>query len=170
MDTRSLAHPAPTTTRLERGAELYREHFERFSYAGGGVFVVPGGSALALTYEVTLREGVERCECADHSAPRRSVQAHHRRAHLQGEDRGVRGVRGAASPSGHVRGRGGSSHVLRGRRAVSPVRPPSRRPLKRRRRADLAMSDKARGPILPLGGGRGKEERWTGACLRRSWC
>ncbi len=70
MIDQSLARPAPTTTettRLECGAELYREHFERFSYAGGGVFVVPSGSDLALAYEVTLREGVERCECADHA-------------------------------------------------------------------------------------------------------
>ena len=31
------------------------------------MFVVPSGNDLALAYEVTLREGVERCECADHA-------------------------------------------------------------------------------------------------------
>ncbi len=66
MDTTRIAHPAPEpTTRLERGADLYRDHFDRFAYVGGGVFVVPSGTDLALAYEVTLRDGVERCECAD---------------------------------------------------------------------------------------------------------
>ena len=62
----SVAHPAPRpTTRLERGAELYREHFDRFAYAGGGVYLVPSGSDATSVYEVSLRGG-ERCECADH--------------------------------------------------------------------------------------------------------
>jgi hypothetical protein len=66
MDTMRIAHPAPEpTTRLERGAELYRDHFDRFAY-GGGVYLVPSGSDATSIYEVTLRDGVERCECADH--------------------------------------------------------------------------------------------------------
>ena len=65
MDTTTIAQPAPATTRLERGAELYRDHFGRFSYVGGGVYLVPSGSDATSVYEVTLR-GVERCECADH--------------------------------------------------------------------------------------------------------
>ncbi|MDP8952726.1 MAG: hypothetical protein M3N18_10920 [Actinomycetota bacterium] len=65
MDTRSLAQPAPTTTRLERGAELYRDHFDRFAYVGDGVYLVPSGSDATSVYEVSLRGG-ERCECADH--------------------------------------------------------------------------------------------------------
>ena len=56
----------PDTARLERAAKLFEEHFERFSYAGGSVYVVPSGSDLALAYEVTLRGDTERCECADH--------------------------------------------------------------------------------------------------------
>ncbi len=66
MDTTTIAHPAPEpTTRLERGAELYRDHFDRFAYAGGGVYLVPSGSDATSVYEVSLRGG-ERCECADH--------------------------------------------------------------------------------------------------------
>ncbi len=62
MDTTTVHHP---TTRLERGAELYREHFDRFAYVGGGVYLVPSGSDATSVYEVSVRGG-ERCECADH--------------------------------------------------------------------------------------------------------
>ena len=69
MTTTRIAQPAhpstPETARLERGAELYREHFDRFAYAGRGVYLVPSGTDLTSVYEVSLRNG-ERCECADH--------------------------------------------------------------------------------------------------------
>ncbi len=65
MIDQSLAHPAPEpTTRLERGAELYHDLFDRFAYVGGGVYLVPSGSDATSVYEVSLRG--ERCECADH--------------------------------------------------------------------------------------------------------
>ena len=68
MATRESSAPAhPATTRLERGTQLYRDHFQRFSYAGNGTWLVPSsGTDQALAYEVALRD-VERCECKDHS-------------------------------------------------------------------------------------------------------
>ena len=69
MAETSLAHPGhETTARVARAAKLFDEHFDRFSYAGRGVYVVPSGSDLAPAYEVTLRGDAERCECADHRA------------------------------------------------------------------------------------------------------
>ncbi|MDP8899628.1 MAG: SWIM zinc finger domain-containing protein [Actinomycetota bacterium] len=65
MTAPSLAHPGhETTTRVERAAKLFEEHFERFAYAGGGVYLVPSGTEATSVYEVSLRGG-ERCECAD---------------------------------------------------------------------------------------------------------
>ena len=58
--------PPHPTTRLERGAQLYAEHFGRFAHVGRGVFLVPSGSDATSVYEVILRGGLERCECADH--------------------------------------------------------------------------------------------------------
>ena len=68
MTTTRIAHPArpttPETARIERAAKLFEEHFDRFAYAGGGVFLVPSGTEATTVYEVSLRGG-ERCECAD---------------------------------------------------------------------------------------------------------
>ncbi len=64
ITTKDSAPAHPTTTRLERGADLYRDHFDRFAYVGGGIYLVPSGSDMTSVYEVSLRGG-ERCECAD---------------------------------------------------------------------------------------------------------
>ena len=65
MAETTIAHPGhETTARIERAAKLFEEHFDRFAYAGRGVFLVPSGSDLTSVYEVSLRGG-ERCECAD---------------------------------------------------------------------------------------------------------
>ena len=59
--------PAPTTTREQRGLELYREHADAIRFdAAERVWLVPstsdGGTSV---YEVTIGRKGESCECRD---------------------------------------------------------------------------------------------------------
>ena len=67
MDTRSLAHPAPTTTREQRGLELYREHAGaiRFDAAQRGWLVPSTSDGGTSVYEVTIGRKGESCEARD---------------------------------------------------------------------------------------------------------
>ena len=65
MITTESSAPAPTTTREQRGLELYREHasdivFER------GVWLVPSQHDSTSVYEVSIGRRGESCECGDH--------------------------------------------------------------------------------------------------------
>jgi hypothetical protein len=63
IDT-SLAHPAPkTTTRIDRGRQLYREHAEDIKFADG-IWYVPSQHDTTSCYEVRLGRR-ESCECQD---------------------------------------------------------------------------------------------------------
>ncbi len=65
MDTTRIAQPAPpSTTRVERGRQLWEEHAEdiRFEH---GAWLVPSGSDLTSVYEVVLGRKGEFCECRD---------------------------------------------------------------------------------------------------------
>lgn len=65
MATTSLAHPAhPSTTRAERGRELYREHAGMIRFEDG-VWYVPSQHDATSVYEVVIGRRGEFCECAD---------------------------------------------------------------------------------------------------------
>ena len=66
MIDQSLAHPAPTTTREQRGLALYREHADaiRFDVAER-VWLVPSQHDATSVYEVRLGRR-ESCECFDY--------------------------------------------------------------------------------------------------------
>ena len=67
MTEQSLAQPAPPTTRLERGLELYREHAVAIRFdAAERVWLVPSASDGGTSvYEVTIGRKGESCECRD---------------------------------------------------------------------------------------------------------
>ncbi len=67
MDARSLAQPAPTTTREQRGLALYREHADAIRFdAAERVWLVPSASDGGTSvYEVTIGRKGESCECRD---------------------------------------------------------------------------------------------------------
>jgi hypothetical protein len=66
MDTRSLAQPAPpSTTRVQRGRELYAERWAEFRFEHGSWFV-PSTTVEGRFYAVRLGP-VETCECPDYS-------------------------------------------------------------------------------------------------------
>ena len=54
--------PDPTTSRTERGLELYREHADEFLYKRGA-WLIPSETGIGA-YEVRLGP-VETCECKD---------------------------------------------------------------------------------------------------------
>jgi hypothetical protein len=59
--------PAPTTTREQRGLELYREHADAIRFdAAERVWLVPSQHDSTSVYEVTLGRRGESCECRDH--------------------------------------------------------------------------------------------------------
>ena len=66
MDTRSLALPAPPTTREERGLALWREHADAIRFdAAERVWLVPSQHDSTSVYEVSIGRRGESCECAD---------------------------------------------------------------------------------------------------------
>ncbi len=67
MDTRSLAQPAPpSTTRVERGRQLWEEHGDEIRFdPADKVWLVPSQHDATSVYEVTLGRRGESCECAD---------------------------------------------------------------------------------------------------------
>jgi SWIM zinc finger len=66
VGTRSLAHPAPTTTREQHGLELWREHADAIGFdAAERVWLVPSQHDSTSVYEVTIGRKGEGCECAD---------------------------------------------------------------------------------------------------------
>jgi hypothetical protein len=61
----SLAQPAPpSTTRVERGRQLWEEHGDEIRFEHG-VWLVPSQHDLTSVYEVVLGRRGESCECAD---------------------------------------------------------------------------------------------------------
>ncbi len=66
MIDQSLAHPAPTTTREQRGLALYREHAATIRFdAAERVWLVPSQHDSTSVYEVTLGRRGGSCECRD---------------------------------------------------------------------------------------------------------
>jgi SWIM zinc finger len=64
---KSLAHPAPTTTREERGLALYREHAAAIRFdAVERDWLVPSQHDSTSVYEVSIGRRGESCECRDH--------------------------------------------------------------------------------------------------------
>jgi len=65
VTNRSLAQPAPpSTTRVQRGRDLYAAHADGIKFEHGA-WLVPSGSVAGRFYAVRLGP-VERCECPDH--------------------------------------------------------------------------------------------------------
>ncbi len=64
MDTQSLAHPAPPSTREDRALKLYHERGDQVVAIGEGVFEVPSCSGRKV-YEVHYGGQVESCSCKD---------------------------------------------------------------------------------------------------------
>ena len=65
MTNRSLAQPAPpSTTRVQRGRDLYAAHADEIRFEHGSWFV-PSATVEGRFYAVRLGP-VERCECRDH--------------------------------------------------------------------------------------------------------
>ena len=67
MIDQSLAHPAPTTTREQRGLALWREHAAEIRFdAAERVWLVPSTSDSGTSvYEVTIGRNGASCECRD---------------------------------------------------------------------------------------------------------
>ena len=64
MATTRIAHPAPTTTREQRGLALYREHADAIRFEHG-VWLVPSQHDATSVYGVTIGRRGESCECRD---------------------------------------------------------------------------------------------------------
>ncbi len=65
MIEKSLAQPAhQSTTRVERGRDLYAEHADEITYQDG-VWYVPSEHEATSVYEVALGRRGESCECID---------------------------------------------------------------------------------------------------------
>ncbi len=62
MTNRSLAQPAPPTTRFERGIALAQEHFEEITRVAPWIWSVPSCSGAGV-HAVNLKRGT--CSCAD---------------------------------------------------------------------------------------------------------
>ncbi len=66
MDTARIPQPAPTTTRVERGRQLWEEYGEEIRFdPADKVWLVPSQSSGTSVYEVVLSRRGESCECAD---------------------------------------------------------------------------------------------------------
>ncbi len=63
MTNRSLAHPAPPTTRFERGLALALEHFEEITRIAPYVWSVPSATVATGVHAVNLKTG--ECSCPD---------------------------------------------------------------------------------------------------------
>jgi hypothetical protein len=63
MDTRSLAQPAPTTTREQRGLALYRERGDFIEMISSDFYLCPSQNGERF-YHVDYRD--ETCDCPDH--------------------------------------------------------------------------------------------------------
>lgn len=81
MTNRSLAHPAPPTTRFERGIALAQEYFEEITRVAPYVWSVPHCSGPGV-YVVDLKAGNCSCpdrtpaeECCKHETAARYVKA-----------------------------------------------------------------------------------------------
>ena len=64
MTNSSLAHPAQSTTREQRGIALYRDHADDIRHEDG-VWLVPSQHDATTVYEVVIGRR-ESCECEDH--------------------------------------------------------------------------------------------------------
>ena len=65
MATTSVAQPGhQSTTRVERGRDLYREHVAEITFEGD-IWYVPSQHDLTSVYEVRLGRRGEDCECQD---------------------------------------------------------------------------------------------------------
>ncbi len=67
MTNRSLAHPAPPTTRELRGLALYRERGDEIEPLGKGRYTVPGCAGGSYTVDLAVFGGEESCSCPDHA-------------------------------------------------------------------------------------------------------
>ncbi len=56
--------PQETTTRLERGVEVFEERYNEVEHVGGDTWSVPSSNLLIGTYLVRLGDNPS-CECAD---------------------------------------------------------------------------------------------------------
>jgi hypothetical protein len=66
MDTTRIPQPAPTTTRVGRGRELYAEHADEIRFdPADRVWLVPSQHEGTSVYEVVLGRRGEFCECRD---------------------------------------------------------------------------------------------------------
>ena len=65
MDTRSLTHPAPPTTRLERGLKLFEEHGHLIEEEVAPDFYLCPAQDGERFWHVDYRE--ESCDCPDHA-------------------------------------------------------------------------------------------------------
>jgi len=66
VDTARIPQPEQrTTTRVERGRDLYREHADEIRFEHGA-WLVPSNSVEGRFYAVRLGP-VESCECSDHT-------------------------------------------------------------------------------------------------------
>ncbi len=62
---KSLAQPEQrTTTRVQRGRDLYTEHADEIRFEHG-TWLIPSQSDLTSVYEVVLGRRGESCECRD---------------------------------------------------------------------------------------------------------
>lgn len=65
MIDQTIAHPAPlSTTIVERGRELYRQHSGEITFEDG-VWLIPSQHDVTSVYEVRLGRNGEDCECED---------------------------------------------------------------------------------------------------------
>ncbi len=62
MTNRSLAQPAPPTTRFERGITLAQEHFEEITRVAPWIWSVPSATGAGV-HAVNLKTG--ECSCKD---------------------------------------------------------------------------------------------------------
>ncbi len=62
MTNRSLAQPAPPTTRFERGITLAQEHFEEITRVAPWIWSVPSATGVGI-HAVNLKTG--ECSCED---------------------------------------------------------------------------------------------------------
>ncbi len=62
MTSRSLAQPAPQTTRFERGITLAQEHFEEITRIAPWIWSVPSATGAGV-HAVNLKTG--ECSCED---------------------------------------------------------------------------------------------------------
>ncbi len=74
MANTSLAgSPQETTTRAERGVEVFEERYNEIEHVGGDTWSVPSSNLLTGTYLVRLGDNPS-CECADYTYRQRTCK------------------------------------------------------------------------------------------------